>query len=242
MKNNLKYNKYSIKYIMKNRMNIQHTFILIFFLLIAESLFSANIYIDTPEGGFTGGRIQTISGRVEGYKDPRIVMTVNGIPQSVPLQRNKFSVTIVAAPGNNLIEVRAGSAVDRVSFYADVPSKDIKVILTWDTPTDVDLWVIDPKGVKCYYANRSTQHGGNLDVDITAGFGPETFTMSKALPGNYAVQAQYYYGGENPVTKVRMFVILFEGTEKEERKEFQFIMTRSGQVYHIADFNIDPQG
>ena len=52
----------------------------------------------------------------------------------------------------------------------------------------MDLWVIDPTGEKCFYANRSIKSGGNLDVDVTTGYGPETFSMAKALPGGYSVQ------------------------------------------------------
>ena len=38
---------------------------------------------------------------------------------------------------------------------------DVRVILTWDADnTDMDLWVTDPNGEKCFYSHRNTQIGG----------------------------------------------------------------------------------
>ena len=165
---------------------------------------------------------------------------MNGIPQGLRLQNGAFEREVIVAPGTNIIEVVAGAARDRVSFFAEVPARDIKVVLTWDTPTDVDLWIIDPKGEKCYYQNKSTTSGGNLDVDIVDGYGPETFTMARALPGEFSVQVQYFSSQAQPITRVRLYVVLYEGTPRESRQEFQFVMTRESQVYQIARFNVDP--
>ena len=197
---------------------------------------AAKVSIETPRGGFTTSRIQTISGRVDDFSGSRANLIVNGIPQEVPLSRGRFHVDIVVAPGENLVEVRAGEASDRVSFFAKVPPRDIKIVLTWDTPTDVDLWVIDPKGERCYYAHPETASGGNLDVDITRGYGPETFTMARAIPGNYAVQIQYFSSGGAPVTRVHVYIILNEGTPEERVLRKTFVMTREHQVYQVASF------
>jgi uncharacterized protein YfaP (DUF2135 family) len=205
----------------------------------AFPLFAATVVIDSPRGGYTTKWVQEIKGTVRGFSGNRATLVINGIPQSVILNNGTFSINAVVAPGVNLIEVTAGDARDKVSFFAKVPSRDIKVVLTWDTPTDVDLWVIDPTGEKCFYGNRSIKSGGNLDVDITAGYGPETFTMAKALPGNYSVQTQYYSSNGQAATRVNVYVLLYEGTPKEERKQFQFVMTKGEQVYHICDFQID---
>jgi len=226
---------------MKNK-TFQKFVQLVFFLgalMLPQYVFSVEIDIETPEGGFTTERIQKIKGRVTGYDKTFATLVLNGIPQGMVLHNGAFEVNVVAAPGNNMVEVIAGDTRKAVSFFAKVPGKDIKVVLTWDTPTDVDLWVIDPKGEKCYYAHRSTSSGGNLDVDITAGYGPETFTMAKALPGEYSVQVQYYSSSSIPVTRVDVYVLTGEGTPKEERQHFQFTMTKQHQVYHIANFKIE---
>lgn len=215
--------------------------IVFFFLLIFSgyTLEAANVVIESPRGGFTTKRLQQISGRITAFGGKRAVLVLNGIPQTIPLQGERFSINAVVAPGNNIVEVRAGGSSDRISFYARVPRRDIKVLLTWDTPTDVDLWVIDPKGEKCFFSHSSTSSGGNLDVDVTSGFGPETFTMASALPGTYSVQVQYYSGYSAPVTRVKVYLVIYEGTPREQRKQFRFVMTKEHQVYHIMEFQIE---
>lgn len=212
---------------------------IIIFAVFSGSAFAASVRIDSPRGGYTSNLVQQISGTVQGFSGNRVTLVINGIPQSVPVSQGRFALNAVAASGTNLIEVIAGDARDKVSFFAKVPARDIKVVLTWDSATDVDLWVIDPEGNKCYYGNRSTPRGGNLDVDITSGYGPETFSMLKAMPGTYSVQVQYYSAYNIPVTRVNVYVLKYDGTPKEERKDFQFVMTAPGQVYHICDFQID---
>ena len=214
-------------------------YIIITILIFSIDLNSAQIIIESPRGGFTTKRIQEIKGRIPGYTRSQATLVLNGIPQTIPVNNGNFAINAVVAPGLNVVEVQADSKRDKVSFYAKVPKRDVKVVLTWDTSTDVDLWVIDPKGEKCFYAHSSTSSGGNLDVDITSGFGPETFTMARALPGSYSVQVQYYSSYGKPITRVKVYVVTYEGTPREQKKNFQFVMTRGQQVYHITDFQIE---
>ena len=70
---------------------------------------------------------------------------------------------------------------------------DIRIILTWNTnDCDMDLWVTDPNGEKCYYAHRNTAIGGRISNDITQGYGPEEFCLKKAAKGEYLIEADYY--------------------------------------------------
>lgn len=70
---------------------------------------------------------------------------------------------------------------------------DIRVVLTWDTDNcDMDLWVIDPNGEKCFYSHAETQAGGHISRDFTGGYGPEEFMVKKAINGEYMVQANYF--------------------------------------------------
>ncbi|XDD50438.1 YfaP family protein [Leptospira sp. WS92.C1] len=218
---------------------IQTPFLILF--LSFSAIDSQSLIIESPNGGFTTERIQKISGTISGSTGERVTVVLNGIPQTVSVSGGRFSMNAVVAPGNNLVEVKAGKVSEKVSFFAKVPPRDIKVVLIWDTQTDVDLWVIDPKGEKCYYSHPSTESGGNLDVDVIDGFGPETFTMAKALPGNYSVQVQYYGSYNKPITRVNAYVVLYEGKSNEKRMRFQFVMTRSQQVYHLANFDIEPE-
>ena len=151
------------------------------FAFIYSSFIEVEIRNRLTHWWFHKEKCQKISGEISGFEGNRGTLIINGVPPGLVLNNGRFSVNTVVAPGNNLVEIQAGDASESVSFFAEVPQRDIKVVLTWDTPTDVDLWVIDPKGVKCFYQQKSTENGGNLDVDIVTGYGPETFTMVNAL-------------------------------------------------------------
>ncbi|MBP5358351.1 MAG: DUF2135 domain-containing protein [Treponema sp.] len=70
---------------------------------------------------------------------------------------------------------------------------DIRVVLTWNTDDcDIDLWVTDPDGEKCYYGNKLTQNGGRISRDFTQGYGPEEFCIKQAVKGKYKIEANYY--------------------------------------------------
>lgn len=49
-----------------------------------------------------------------------------------------------------------------------VSSGDIQVSITWDSYTDVDLYVRDPSGSVIYYAEKTSPSGGRLDLDSNA--------------------------------------------------------------------------
>ncbi len=70
---------------------------------------------------------------------------------------------------------------------------DIRITLSWNTnDSDMDLWVIDPKGEKCYYSNPDSEIGGRMSNDFTEGYGPEEFCLKKAIEGEYKIQVNYF--------------------------------------------------
>jgi Ca-activated chloride channel homolog len=77
-------------------------------------------------------------------------------------------------------------------LLADLPT-DLRIVLDWDShDVDIDLWVTDPRGEKCYYANRRTAIGGRMSPDFTQGYGPEEYLIRNARPGVYKVEVTYY--------------------------------------------------
>lgn len=77
-------------------------------------------------------------------------------------------------------------------FLYEMPT-DLRVVLNWDTDAcDMDLWVTDPLGEKCYYSHSRTQTGGKISRDFTGGYGPEEFIIKKSVPGEYKIQVNYY--------------------------------------------------
>lgn len=77
----------------------------------------------------------------------------------------------------------------------EVGSGDVQVSLTWDTQTDIDLWLTEPNGNKIYYANKTSSTGGELDFDNTYAYGPENIFYSNQAPsGTYKVEVDYFSG------------------------------------------------
>jgi len=77
----------------------------------------------------------------------------------------------------------------------EVGTGDIQISLTWDTQSDVDIWLTEPDGNKIYYDNPSSSSGGELDFDNTYAYGPENiFYIDEAPSGTYKVEVNYYSG------------------------------------------------
>ncbi|MFN8510808.1 MAG: VIT domain-containing protein [Deinococcaceae bacterium] len=70
---------------------------------------------------------------------------------------------------------------------------DLRVVLTWDADnTDIDLWITDPNGEKVYYGSPLSYAGGQISKDFTRGYGPEEYSLKRALPGKYLIETNYY--------------------------------------------------
>ncbi len=198
------------------------------------------VRLTSPRGGQTSERVISIAGTVRGIQTDRITLVVNGIPMSVGVDGNgAFQQPQVLSPGLNTIravaERDAASFEDSVAVYAQVPAKDLRVTLTWDTPgTDVDLWLTGPDGEKILYSHREGKAGGTLDTDVTTGFGPETYTQARLEKGTYRVQA-HAYRIERP-TRVELTVVRFEGTPEEQRSVVRGVLLQTNDVVEVGEF------
>jgi uncharacterized protein YfaP (DUF2135 family) len=198
------------------------------------------VRIETPRGGQTGERVVPVSGVVEGLESGRVTLVLNGIAGSVPVEGGRFSIQQVLAPGWNGIVVSAtrdGTTVrDERSVFADVPRKDLRITLTWDTPaTDIDLWITGPDGEKILYSHKQGAAGGSLDTDVTTGFGPETYTQAQAPAGTYRVQAHYFGAAQARPTAVTVTAVLFEGSPQEERQVIRGVLLAPGEVLAVGE-------
>ncbi len=76
---------------------------------------------------------------------------------------------------------------------------EVRVVINWNKKnTDIDLWITDPSGEKCFYSNPHTEAGGRISNDFTDGYGPEQFMLKKALKGRYTIETNFF--GESQVT------------------------------------------
>lgn len=73
---------------------------------------------------------------------------------------------------------------------------DIKMTLTWDFVSDIDLHVIDPTGFEIYFAAKNAPSGGWLDYDNVYAYGPENvyWPAGTAPRGQYIVGLHHYSG------------------------------------------------
>jgi tetratricopeptide (TPR) repeat protein len=112
---------------------------------------------------------------------------------------------------------------------------DLKIVMTWDARSDVDLDVYEPSGERVEHSHPRSKAGGVYTVDNTAAFGPETYTLPKAPPGTYRVGAHLH--GETR-SLVKIVVLLFEDTPREERREETFVLEKAGEQKFITDIVI----
>ncbi len=86
--------------------------------------------------------------------------------QNVPVP--VFQMRLAGALGGNY-----GAFQNAPVSLITVGTGDVQVNVTWDSPADVDLHVVDPLGEEVYWAHKSAVSGGQLDLDSNAGCGSD---------------------------------------------------------------------
>ena len=126
-------------------------------------------------------------------------------------------------------ELDAIAATHRVDVSAVDPQLrrnlplDVRVALAWDTDgSDIDLWVKDPHGEWVSYQSPLSRQGGRVTRDVTNGYGPEVFSLKKAVPGVYEVHAKYFGSHRQALgngTSVMMRLTTGFGTSAEKHRD-----------------------
>lgn len=181
--------------------------------------------IDIDENG-----IPVASNRSSNNPPPRIPLSCTG-GSNVRLEANGFQETpsyenpaevytfsppVQAAPADfgSFFTDRTLWSKKSITFKAlDVGTGDVQVSLTWDTETDVDLWLTEPNSNKIWYANKQSSTGGELDFDNTSGYGPENiFYQNTAPSGTYKVEVNYF-SRRNVTTGTNYNVVVKNGSQ-----------------------------
>ena len=117
---------------------------------------------------------------------------------------------------------------------------DVRVVLSWDTnDCDMDLWVTDPKGEKCYYQNTITYLGGKISDDVTEGYGPEEFMIKKAMKGQYKVQVDYFgTHSQKQLMPVSLRITFYThfGTPQQKQEETTVRLSNAKEVIEVGAF------
>ena len=148
--------------------------------------------------------VQTAEGR---FAEGDLSIPVNGDQEIFLIDIKAFDDDNLVFAGNTLITLTPGEVRTEpvVVTLQALGGGDVQVTLTWNTPTDQDLHVIDPSNTRIYFNNRTSPTGGTLDFDDTDGFGPENifWATGTAPAGRYKVQVVYFSGtGATVVTVV----------------------------------------
>jgi len=127
----------------------------------------------------------------------------------------------------------------RKHFGSGVSSRaDLRVTIFWNTDnSDVDLWVIEPTGEKCFYQHRKTRMGGVLLDDVQDGYGPERYELKRAQPGTYRIMVHYYSASPTAInsrTQVTVLVQKYAGSQKEQVKRFVVTLDRAKQAVEVC--------
>ena len=104
------------------------------------------------------------------------------------------------------IGVQVGNAEGEISSQQDVEvttvvvgTGDLQVSISWDTPTDVDLHLIEPDGTRIFWRDTMSDTGGELDLDSNPGCSIDgvnneniTYDGFEPLSGEYTVEVDYF--------------------------------------------------
>lgn len=148
----------------------------------------------------------------------------------------QHTVRVVAISGSLTAE-------NSMSFNSLVPPMALRATLTWDTNgTDVDFWITDPNGEKCYYANSTTDSGLTLDVDDTDGYGPENITTSTIIPGDYLVQVHYYSDHNSNAAIGTNCVVVIRKDEGSNQPPVNYYgyLSDTGDIWNVTTLHYDP--
>ena len=166
---------------------------------------------------------------------------------------NRFpDVELIALAELNAVAARAqlrGAPVQTTAFDARLMRNlplDLRVVLAWDADnTDIDLWVIDPNGETAFYGKPSTYQGGRMSADFTGGYGPEEFSLHRAKPGKYTVQAQFYGHRQQivaPATTLMMRLTAGFGTADQRDELVTLRLGGKNELITVGSFEVGMDG
>ena len=119
---------------------------------------------------------------------------------------------------------------------------DLRVVLAWDSDnSDMDLWVTDPNGERCYYGNKNTYQGGLLSDDFTGGYGPEEFVLKDAKPGKYKVEANFFGDRQQIVTGATTLSMMFStgwGTKRQNDQTVTLRLSGKSETVFVGEFEV----
>jgi uncharacterized protein YfaP (DUF2135 family) len=197
-----------------------------------------------------------IKGKIAAAGDKRAhQLVVNGNPLRLTTGADgSYARPYRFGTGSNSIELKGpdGKSQQRMQFYETnngLPQPSIRVICAWDdTEAELDLHILTPDGQHAFFGHPVLTNGGGLDVDSVDGPGPEMFTMTSPMRGNYLVYINYwgklgeqgYHFDESKrkreMITARITLVFNENTPREKREELVLPMRSIGDLLLVKSF------
>ncbi len=135
----------------------------------------------------------------------------DGIEVISLMEANALIPTINALGGKWTLDPRLVGLLDT----------DVRILIEWtNDDADLDLHVIEPSKEEVYYGNKESLSGGLISNDMTDGYGPEEYTMRRAVKGNYTVRIHGYSPDRlNPNGMGRVMVRLIRNFGRPNQQE-----------------------
>ncbi|SFM17410.1 VIT domain-containing protein [Rugamonas rubra] len=122
---------------------------------------------------------------------------------------------------------------------------DLRAVLSWDADnSDMDLWVTDPNGERCFYGKRFSYQGGRMSLDFTGGYGPEEFSLRHAKPGKYRIEANFYGSTQQLVaaaTTLQLRLSSGFGSGAAQDKLITLRLKGRGETVLVGEFEVKPK-
>jgi len=210
------------------------------------------VLIDEVDSPVTD-RVLEISGKVANPQLQTALMILDNDPDQtfdLNLDNGEFyqdiALTGTDEEVSHVVKVIAVSGAlteyDTMNFTSHVPPVALRATLTWDTDgTDVDFWITDPNGEKCYYANSETASGLTLDFDDTNGYGPENITTTNIIPGDYFVQVHYYSDHNTSIAIPSNCVVVIRKDENSNQNPVTYYgsLGDTGDIWNVTTLHYD---
>ena len=138
-------------------------------------------------------------------------------------------------------EYRKGGQQEKIAELEqkqrEAESTDIVAVMSWNTNgADIDLHIEEPGNQNVSYNARSSFRGGNLDRDVTTGYGPETYTLRHAPAGHFRFKVHYYRGEQ--LTDVTLKLTRNKGSAHETEQTFHIQLKSTNDERVVTEFDI----
>ncbi|MCU0445629.1 MAG: hypothetical protein MUE85_12010 [Microscillaceae bacterium] len=140
-------------------------------------------------------------GIVNGLNDK--VEIFNGYRHNLREHWNNIRQNLSGDLNDLLKDLKNKDLLNLLNSLDDLPDSNgvLQFALSWQSTSDIDLYVTDPSGETIFFDNPQSASGGYLDRDDVDGFGPENIYFQTNIPdGTYSASVRYFGPAEGSPT------------------------------------------